>query len=101
MLDHGSRPGLPLHCRLVRKVKSSEGASAELNRLDALWEGLNVARDNKALVLARDGTIINLNQLAADLSGRRLHDMLGSLSGSCWRSLRPGARVPSIVGKRC
>jgi diguanylate cyclase (GGDEF)-like protein len=57
---------------------SCEAASAELERLDALWEGLNVSRDNKALVLARDGTIINLNQLAANLSGRPLHDMLGA-----------------------
>ena len=81
MLDHGNWSGLRFRCRLVRKIKSCEAASAELERLDALWEGLNVSRDNKALVLARDGTIINLNQLAANLSGRRLHDMLGTSIG--------------------
>ena len=40
--------------------------------LDVVWEALNVARENKALVMACSGTIININGLAADLCGASL-----------------------------
>jgi diguanylate cyclase (GGDEF)-like protein len=44
---------------------------------DAIWEALNVGRDNKALVIARAGTIINVNALASRLSGRSLEQLVG------------------------
>jgi len=45
--------------------------------LEAVWEALNIARDNKALVLARHGTVININQLAAELCGRPCGELMG------------------------
>ena len=50
------------------KVRRTAAADPKL--LDVVWEALNVARDNKALLLARQGTIVNLNALAAELCGR-------------------------------
>ena len=45
--------------------------------LDAIWEALNVARDNKALVVARQGTIININARASQLCGRSRDELIG------------------------
>ncbi len=45
--------------------------------LDAVWEALNIGRDNKALVVARDGTIIKANQLVSQLCGRPWGWLLG------------------------
>jgi diguanylate cyclase (GGDEF)-like protein len=60
------------------------GASAQRNEpardqelLDAVWEALNIGRDNKALLVAREGTIINANPLACQLCGRPLAELLG------------------------
>ena len=55
--------------------------------LAPIWEALNIARENKALVMARQGTIINVNGLAAELCGRPLSGLSGTkiselLSGS-------------------
>jgi diguanylate cyclase (GGDEF)-like protein/PAS domain S-box-containing protein len=46
--------------------------------LDVVWEALNVARENKALVMACSGTIININRLAGDLCGASLHALKGT-----------------------
>ena len=46
--------------------------------LDVVWEALNVARENKALVMARSGTIININRLAAELCGASLNGLKGT-----------------------
>jgi diguanylate cyclase (GGDEF)-like protein/PAS domain S-box-containing protein len=46
--------------------------------LDVVWEALNVARENKALVMACGGTIININRLAAELSGTSLSGLKGT-----------------------
>ena len=40
-------------------------------------EALNIARDNKALVVARHGTIIDINQRAIELCGFAAGDLLG------------------------
>jgi diguanylate cyclase (GGDEF)-like protein/PAS domain S-box-containing protein len=45
--------------------------------LDTVWEGLNIARDNKALVIVKQGAIININQLAAELFGCSLAELKG------------------------
>jgi len=47
--------------------------------LDAAIEALNVARDNKAIVVARSGVIIDINPQALRLCGRDREDMLGRL----------------------
>jgi PAS domain-containing protein len=52
-------------------------SDAEL--LEAIWEALNVARDNKALVMVCGGRIVNINQMASDLCGASLR----SLEGKC------------------
>jgi hypothetical protein len=46
--------------------------------LDVVWEALNVARENKALVMACSGTIININRLAEHLCGAPLHGLKGT-----------------------
>jgi diguanylate cyclase (GGDEF)-like protein len=46
--------------------------------LDAVWEALNIARDNKALVMARQGAIINVNPIATELCGRSHSDLKGT-----------------------
>jgi PAS domain S-box-containing protein len=43
----------------------------------AAWEALNVARDNKALVFAKAGTILKVNQQFSQLCGRSLAELIG------------------------
>jgi diguanylate cyclase (GGDEF)-like protein len=45
--------------------------------LDTIWDALNIARDNKALVLARAGIILNVNRLASQLCERSLDQLVG------------------------
>jgi PAS domain S-box-containing protein len=45
--------------------------------LNAMLEGLHVARDSKALVVARDGIIIQMNALACQLCGLTLQELHG------------------------
>jgi diguanylate cyclase (GGDEF)-like protein len=45
--------------------------------LGAVWEALNVARDNKALIVAKEGTIINVNRLGCELCERSLDQLVG------------------------
>jgi diguanylate cyclase (GGDEF)-like protein len=45
--------------------------------LNAMLEGLHVARDTKALVVARDGIIIQMNDLASQLCGLSSHELQG------------------------
>jgi PAS domain-containing protein len=45
--------------------------------LEAVWEALNVARDNKALAIVRQGTIVNINALAAQLCERSSNELIG------------------------
>ena len=53
----------------------STSRQAEL--LDVALEALNIARDNKALVVARDGIIIDINQRALDLCGHPSGELVG------------------------
>ena len=76
MLGRAYRLGWSLHHH-VRRLKAWLSRAQADPQLDAIWETLNVARDNKALLLARQGTIVNLNGLAAELCGRSLDDMNG------------------------
>jgi diguanylate cyclase (GGDEF)-like protein len=45
--------------------------------LDAVWEALNIARDNKALLIACEGVIVNANRLACQLRGLSLDELRG------------------------
>ena len=62
------------------KINSSRYASRTRERdlLAAAWEALNVARDNKALLLASGGTVLNANPLALRLCDRSLADLAGT-----------------------
>lgn len=68
-----------LRSGLLRRVVQSSGAMHvhDQELLHAAWEVLNVARDNKALVLAKDGNIVNLNRLFSQLCGRSLPQLAG------------------------
>jgi diguanylate cyclase (GGDEF)-like protein/PAS domain S-box-containing protein len=46
--------------------------------LEVVWEALNVSRENKALLMASSGTIVNINRLAAELSGASLAGLKGT-----------------------
>src|SRR5205085_10210133 len=59
----------------TRGGRKASARNAEL--LDAIWGALNVARDNKALVVAADGAIVNINRLASQLCGRSGEDLVG------------------------
>ena len=69
---------LPLRHRLgVTAAKPNSATQRDQDILDAIWEALNIARDNKALVIARAGTIININPLVSQLCGRSLEQLVG------------------------
>jgi PAS domain-containing protein len=42
-----------------------------------MLEALNVARDNEALVVAREGVIVSVNELASQLCGRSSTELVG------------------------
>jgi diguanylate cyclase (GGDEF)-like protein len=46
----------------------------------AIWDALNIARENKALFVARDGLIIKANELAAQLCERTPQELAGGCS---------------------
>lgn len=60
---------------LRRAAGASPPPSSEL--LQVALEALNIARDNKALVVARHGTIIDINKRALDLCGYASADLVG------------------------
>lgn len=61
-------------------VTAPEQTPAETELLAAALEGLYVARDSKALLVARSGAILSINSLAANLVGKRPEDMVGVIS---------------------
>ena len=60
-----------------RRASSVARKASDQELLDAVLEALNIARDNKALVVAREGTIININKLASQLCGRSQEELAG------------------------
>ena len=76
MLGGGKR----VHSRLVIAVArfaARKASARDCELMNAMLEGLNIARDNKALVVARDGTIINVNERASELCGRSQAQLMG------------------------
>ena len=57
--------------------------------LEVVWEALNVARDNKALIIARDDRIIKVNRLACELCGQSLHQLVARRASSELFSVAP------------
>ena len=78
MLSGGKR----VHSRLVRAVArfaARKASARDYELLNAMLEGLNIARDNKALVVARNGTIINVNERASELCGGSQAQLMGRI----------------------
>ncbi len=46
----------------------------------AIWDALNIARENKALFVAKDGLIIKANELAAQLCERTQQELADGYS---------------------
>jgi diguanylate cyclase (GGDEF)-like protein len=59
------------------RFATRDASRCDPHLLEVVWESLNIARDNKALVLAKEGTILNINALALQLCGRSESEMLG------------------------
>jgi diguanylate cyclase (GGDEF)-like protein len=64
-----ARPGA-----IGRGRKSSE---IDESLPQAIWDALNIARENKALFVAKGGAIVNVNELAAQLCDRTAEELLG------------------------
>jgi diguanylate cyclase (GGDEF)-like protein len=65
-----------LRSALAPRVHRAPAADQQ-DVLEAAIEALNIARDNKAIVVARAGLIIDINAQALRLCGRNSKDMLG------------------------
>jgi diguanylate cyclase (GGDEF)-like protein/PAS domain S-box-containing protein len=61
----------------VATSRGPNAAAIDQDLFDVTLEALNVARDNKALVVAREGCIISVNELATQLCGRSSTELLG------------------------
>ena len=93
MLDRGKRLGRSFQRRHGGQLKARARPAQDLKLLDAVWEALNVARDNKALVLARQGTVVNINALAAELCGRSLDDVNGTSIADMLEDASPSGAI--------
>ena len=68
----------PCRARKATNPPQAERSPRHELLLDVVWEALNVARENKALVMACAGMIININPLAAELCGASLPGLKGT-----------------------
>ena len=84
-----ARPGA-----IGRGRKSSE---IDENLPQAIWDALNIARENKALFVAKGGAIVNVNELAAQLCDRTPEELLGGCFISqflpCSQTRQPAATM--------
>src|SRR5262245_18468125 len=68
---------------LVRLLGSISGrckansSPIDLELLSPIWAALNIARDNKALVVAKDCAILNINSIASKLCGHSAEELIG------------------------
>jgi diguanylate cyclase (GGDEF)-like protein/PAS domain S-box-containing protein len=101
MPEGGKRLGRPTR-QADRSVESAASVAGphdpacEQELLDTVWEGLNIARDNKALMMVTQGRIINVNQLAAELFDRSL----GELRGKSIAEFMADAQAQRFASKR-
>src|SRR5262245_32462742 len=89
----GRRVGLPV------RVGPPHNSRRDRELLDAVWEALNIARDNKALLVACEGSIVNANHLACQLCGRSL-DALRDRNVLGWLFEHEPARYSSGATER-
>jgi PAS domain-containing protein len=101
MLDGVKRLKSAFRGCLARWLGTAMGRRAALaddrDLLHAIWQALNIARDNKALVVARDGVIININQLASQLCGCSGQELIGR---RVITELFEGPRYPAAASER-
>ena len=76
MLSGGKRVNSRL-ARAVARFAARKASTRDYELLNAMLEGLNIARDNKALLVARDGIIISVNERASELCGGSQAQLLG------------------------
>src|SRR5262245_14452534 len=89
----GRRVGLPFRGGAPRNSRRDQEV------LDAVWEALTIGRDNKALLLAREGSVVNANNLACQLCGRSL-DALRDRNVRGWLFEHEPARYPTGTTER-
>jgi PAS domain-containing protein len=110
MLNHRNRLGWPTRRRHTLRMRRRRSQEANPKLLDAVWDALNIARDNKALLLVRQGIIVNLNGRAAELCGHSdlgvkdwsitelLEDGPPSVAIECWQTwLKAASGMPIAV----
>ena len=96
MLERSKRRGW-LAGRAVRHARGAAIApTQDRELLEAVWEALNVARDNKALAIVRQGTIANINSLAAQLCERSSCELIGKRVAE----FLDGCRLPDLAPMR-
>ena len=95
----GARFSLSARAHDTRQEVST---SRQAELLDVALEALNIARDNKALVVARDGIIIDINQRALDLCGHPSGELVGkNVMVALFESPSFFCRIlPPLVGPR-
>ena len=57
--------------------RGRESSEIDESLPQAIWNALNIARENKALFVAKGGAIVNVNELAAQLCDRTPEELLG------------------------
>jgi hypothetical protein len=62
----------------TRRSGSEKVVDRPLVDVDVLWRGLAFARDNKALLMARHGTVLNANAVACQLFKRSPANLIGA-----------------------
>jgi len=63
--------------------------------LQAIWGALNIARENKALIVTEGDVIINVNELAAQLCERAPHELAGRSISEFLETSQPPAGAPT------
>jgi diguanylate cyclase (GGDEF)-like protein len=80
----------------ARSLSGARGQWNDPQLLDLVWDSLGIARDNKALVLVGDGTILRINAIALQLCGRPEAQLLGKNVVTCLFEDMP-PRTASLV----
>jgi len=83
MFDSSKRLKSASDSYLVRLLGSKGGrrkanpSPNDQELLPPIWAALNIARDNKALVVSKDGIIININSIASKLCEHSAEELIG------------------------
>ena len=66
--------------RPIKRPTRHPGTSTRVSAsgdVDILWQGMTFARDSKALLMVRNRKVLKANELACELLGRSLPDLIG------------------------